>query len=57
MKAKINTKNLIGKRNHKSVTLTRDPTDYTAWHRKLWEDKSVEEISQMAMKRRKNIND
>ena len=38
----------------KFVTLMmREPFDYTVWQRKLWEDKSVEEISQMAMKRRK----
>lgn len=28
----------------------REPFDYTAWQRKLWREKSVEEISQAAMK-------
>jgi len=31
----------------------REPFDYTAWQRKLWQDKSVEEISEMAMRSRK----
>ncbi len=31
----------------------REPFDYTIWQRKLWQDKSVEEISDMAMKFRK----
>ena len=33
--------------------IMREPFDYTVWQRKLWTDKSVEEISRMAMKRRK----
>ena len=38
----------------KFVTLVnREPFDYTAWQRKLWTDKSVEEISKMAMERRR----
>ena len=38
----------------KFVTLiNREPFDYTAWQRKLWTDKSVEEISKMAMERRR----
>ena len=38
----------------KFVTLVnREPFDYTAWQRNLWLDKSVEEISKMAMDRRK----
>lgn len=38
----------------KFVTLVnREPFDYTAWQRKLWADKSVEEISNMAMERRR----
>ena len=38
----------------KFVTLVnREPFNYTAWQRKLWVDKSVEEISKMAMERRK----
>ena len=41
----------------KFVTLImREPFDYTAWQRKLWNNKSVEEISKMAMNRRKNKN-
>jgi len=31
----------------------REPFDYTTWQRKLWQDKSVEEVSGMAMKFRK----
>jgi hypothetical protein len=38
----------------KFITLMmREPFDYTEWQRKLWIDKSVEEISSMAMERRK----
>ena len=38
----------------KFVTLMmREPFDYTAWQRNLWDDKSVEEISKMGMDRRK----
>ncbi len=33
--------------------IMREPFDYTVWQRKLWTDKSVEEISRMAMKHRK----
>lgn len=33
--------------------ILREPFDYTVWQRNLWNDKSVEEISKMAMKRRK----
>lgn len=33
--------------------IMREPFDYTEWHRKLWNGKSVEEISSMAMQRRK----
>jgi hypothetical protein len=37
----------------KFITLIRrEPFDYTQWHRTLWPDKSVEEISQAAMKQR-----
>jgi hypothetical protein len=32
--------------------LLREPFDYTKWQRSLWTDKSVEEISQMAMQSR-----
>jgi hypothetical protein len=31
---------------------TSEPFDYTEWQRALWEDKSVEEISRMAMTHR-----
>ncbi|HUT34367.1 MAG TPA: hypothetical protein VNE39_12850 [Planctomycetota bacterium] len=33
--------------------LLREPFDYTKWRRDLWADKSVEEISKAAMRRRK----
>jgi len=36
--------------------IMREPFDYTVWQRTLWNDKSVEEISRMAMKRRKKKN-
>lgn len=29
--------------------VNREPFDYTVWQRELWADKSIEEISQMAM--------
>ena len=32
--------------------LLREPFDYTRWQRNLWTDKSVEEISTMAMQDR-----
>ena len=32
--------------------ITREPFDYTEWQRTLWNDKSVEEISAMAMELR-----
>ena len=39
------------------VTLVmREPFDYTEWQKKLWHDKSVEDISKMAMSRRKGKN-
>jgi hypothetical protein len=31
--------------------IQREPFDYTQWQRALWPDKSVEEISQAAMKK------
>lgn len=34
--------------------IRREPFDYTEWQRTLWSDKSVEEISRMAMARRKD---
>lgn len=37
--------------------LLREPLDYTQWHRKLWADKSVEQISQMAMEHRGEESD
>ena len=37
----------------KFITLIlREPFNYTEWQRDLWKDKSVEEISRMAMQRR-----
>lgn len=32
--------------------LLREPFDYTKWQRNLWSDKSIEEISHMAMQSR-----
>ena len=32
--------------------IQREPFDYTQWQRSLWPDKSIEEISQAAMKHR-----
>ena len=32
--------------------LLREPFDYTTWQRTLWQDKTVEEISQAAMQYR-----
>ncbi|MGA2798599.1 MAG: hypothetical protein ABSE63_13540 [Thermoguttaceae bacterium] len=32
--------------------IQREPFDYTQWQRTLWPDKSVEDISQAAMKQR-----
>ena len=32
--------------------ILREPFDYTKWQRTLWNDKSIQEISQMAMKNR-----
>jgi hypothetical protein len=32
--------------------IQREPFDYTQWQRTLWPDKSIEEISQAAMKQR-----
>ena len=36
--------------------LMREPFDYTEWQKNLWNDKSVEEISRMAMERRRRTN-
>lgn len=37
----------------KFVTLVnREPFDYTVWQRQLWPEKSVKEISRMAMRHR-----
>jgi hypothetical protein len=33
--------------------IQREPFDYTEWQRALWPDKSIEEISQAAMKQRR----
>jgi hypothetical protein len=32
--------------------IQREPFDYTQWQRNLWPDKSIEDISQAAMKQR-----
>jgi hypothetical protein len=32
--------------------IQREPFDYTKWRRTLWSDKSIEEISQAAIKQR-----
>ena len=37
--------------------IMREPFDYTKWHRSLWADKSVTEISNYAMQFRKNEED
>lgn len=34
--------------------IKRDPFDYTRWQRKLWPEKSIEDISTMAMRSRKS---
>ena len=41
----------LGKLNaERFITLLlREPFDYTKWQRNLWTDKSIEQISQMAM--------
>jgi len=35
------------------LLLAKEPFDYTEWQKKLWNDKSIEEISRNAMKLRK----
>jgi len=41
----------------KFITLIlREPFDYTEWQRTLWNEKTVEEISRMAMDRRRRID-
>ena len=44
----------LGEMNAKRfiTLLLREPFDYTRWQRNLWTDKSVEEISTMAMQGR-----
>lgn len=34
--------------------LLREPFDYTKWQRNLWSDKSIEEISYLAMQNRQS---
>jgi hypothetical protein len=34
--------------------ILKEPFDYTEWQKKLWIDKSIEEISDMAMKNYSN---
>jgi hypothetical protein len=36
--------------------LLREPFDYTKWQRNLWSDKSIEEISRMAMQSRRAVH-
>ena len=36
--------------------IQREPFDYTRWQRTLWPERSVEEISQAAVKQRKEGN-
>ena len=36
--------------------ILREPFDYTKWQEHLWEDRSIEEISQSAMKKRKQAS-
>ena len=41
----------------KFITLIRrEPFDYTQWHRTLWPEKSVEEISAAAMRHRQDAD-
>lgn len=35
--------------------MNREQFDYTEWQRNLWNDRSVEELSKVAMARRKRI--
>ena len=48
--------NSLGELNaERFVTLLlREPFDYTEWQRDLWADKSIEEISRLAMEKRPN---
>jgi hypothetical protein len=36
--------------------IRREPFDYTKWQKKLWQNKTVEEISTMAMESRKKLS-
>jgi hypothetical protein len=36
--------------------MMREPFNYTEWQKSLWDDKTVEEISSMAMERRRRTN-
>jgi hypothetical protein len=36
--------------------MMREPFDYTEWQKTLWNDKTVEEISRIAMERRRRTN-
>lgn len=41
----------------KFITLIRrEPFDYTQWHRTLWPDRTVEEISEAAMRQRRGAD-
>jgi hypothetical protein len=37
--------------------LLREPFDYTKWQRNLWSDKSIDEISHMAMRNRPPLHE
>jgi hypothetical protein len=53
LKALINALGEVDAERFISLTM-REPFDYTKWHRNLWADKSVTEISNYAMQFRKN---
>lgn len=36
--------------------ILREPFDYTKWQEHLWEDRSIEDISQSAMRKRKQAS-
>lgn len=53
LKALINALGEVDAERFISLVM-REPFDYTKWHRNLWADKSVTEISNYAMQFRKN---
>ena len=51
---KILTENLGEVLAERFIALVqREKFDYTKWQKELWKDKTVEEISEMAMKKRR----